>query len=189
LHANIGANKRDDDRMAVDFLARRSGALEGAYRTYGTALYSTARYVLGNDDDAQDCVHDALLRVWQQTTSYRPERGALRTFLLVCVRNEALTRKRNAARHLRIERQAVASERPDYEIEVTDYVERDRLHRAVTTLPTEQRAALELAYFEHLSQTQIAERLGIPLGTIKSRLAMAVRKLHNAMVESGGSPR
>ncbi len=54
--------------------------MEGAYRTYGTALYSTARYVLGNDDDAQDCVHDALLRVWQQSTSYRPERGALRTF-------------------------------------------------------------------------------------------------------------
>jgi len=70
---------------------------------------------------------------------------------------------------------------------VTDYVERDRLRRAVATLPTEQRSALELAYFEHLSQAQIAERLAIPLGTIKSRLAMAVRKLHAAMVTEGSA--
>ncbi len=127
--------------MVADFLARRSGALEGAYRAFGTALYSTARNVMGNDDDAQDCVHDALLRVWQQATSYRSERGGLRTFLLARVRNEALSRKRNAARHFRIEQQAAASERRDYEIEVTDYVERDRLRRAVATLPTEQRVA------------------------------------------------
>ena len=50
--------------MVADFLARRSGGLESAYRAFGTSLYSVARHVLGNDDDAQDCVHDALLRVW-----------------------------------------------------------------------------------------------------------------------------
>lgn len=189
MHGNVGTETPDDDRMVADFLARRSGALEDAYRAFGAALYSTARNVMGNDDDAQDCVHDALMRVWQQTTSYRPERGALRTFLLACVRNEALSRKRNAARHFRIEQQAAASDRREYEIEVTDYVERDRLRRAVATLPTEQRSALELAYFEHLSQAQIAERLDIPLGTIKSRLAMAVRKLRAAMVACEGSAR
>jgi len=187
LHGNVRTDSHDNDRIAADFLARRSGALEAAYGAFGTALYSSARSVMGNDDDAQDCVHDALLRVWQQANSYRSERGELRTFLLACVRNEALSRKRNAARHFRIEQQAAASERRDYEIEVTDYVERDRLRRAIATLPIEQRAALELAYFEHLSQTQIAERLDIPLGTIKSRLAMAVRKLHTAMVASEGS--
>jgi len=76
VHGNVGTETPDDGRMVADFLARRSGALEGAYRSFGAALYSTARNVMGNDDDAQDCVHDALLRVWQQTTSYRPERGA-----------------------------------------------------------------------------------------------------------------
>ncbi|MGP6156014.1 MAG: RNA polymerase sigma factor [Vulcanimicrobiaceae bacterium] len=155
--------------------------MEGAYRAFGTSLYSVVRHVLGND-------HDALLRLWQRAGSYRPERGP-RRFLQACVRDEALTRKRNAARHFQIEERAPKSERREYEIEVSDHVESDRLRRALAKLPTEQRTALELAYFGHLSEAQIAERLDIPLGTVKSRLAMALRKLHAAMAANGGTIR
>ena len=88
--------------MVTDFLAGKSSGLESVYHAYGRALYSVACNVLGNGDDAQDCVHDALVRIWQRTGSYRPERGSLRSYLLVSVRNEALTRKRNATRHLNI---------------------------------------------------------------------------------------
>jgi RNA polymerase sigma-70 factor (ECF subfamily) len=171
-----------DEELALAFAARRPPALEEAYRAFAPALYSVARHVLGNDTDAQDCVHDALLRVWGRPTAYRPERGPLRTFLAVCVRNEAIGRKRQAARHFEIERQAVQSEpaRP-YELEVDDFVERARLREALAALPDEQRQALELAYFRYLSHTQIAEALGVPLGTIKSRLALGLRKLHHAL--------
>ena len=169
--------------MVADFLARKTSGLESVYRAYGTPLYSVARHVLGNDEDAQDCVHDALLRVWQRSESYRRERGPLRSYLLGAVRNEALTRKRNAARHLRIEERAARSDSPTYEFEVSDRVERERLRRAMAALPQEQRAALELAYFGGLTQVQVAERLGVPLGTIKSRLSLALRKLNVAMNE------
>jgi RNA polymerase sigma-70 factor, ECF subfamily len=189
LYGNVGAESREDHRMVADFLARRSGGLESAYRAFGTSLYSVARHVLGNDDDAQDCVHDALLRVWQRAGSYRPERGPLRAFLLACVRNEALSRRRNAARHFHIEERAAKSEPQKYEFAVSDHVERDQLRRALTNLPAEQRAALELAYFGQLSQAQIAERLDIPLGTVKSRVAMALRKLQATMTASGGTTR
>jgi RNA polymerase sigma-70 factor (ECF subfamily) len=81
---NAGPNDEGEDALMVaDFIARRSSGLERAYRAYRTRLYSVAHHVLGNDEDAQDCVHDALVRVWQRAGAYRPERGSLRTFLLV----------------------------------------------------------------------------------------------------------
>jgi len=175
--------------MVADFRAGKSSGLEGVYRAYGRPLYSVARAVLGNDEDAQDCVHDALVRLWQRSGSYRPERGSLRSYLLVSVRNEALTRKRNAARHVHIEERAARDEQLEYEIEVNDPVERASLRRAVAALPAEQRAALELAYFGHLTHMQVAERLGVPLGTTKSRLALALRKLNAALTQRGaGAP-
>ncbi len=178
-------DQHDDDRMVANFLAGTSSGLESVYRAFGKSLYWVARSVLGNDDDAQDCVHDALLRVWQRSSPYRPERGPLRNYLLVCVRNEALTRKRSAARHLHIEERAAADSAAQqrYEFEVSDPVERARLRRALAALPAEQKVALELAYFGHFTHVQVAERLGVPLGTIKSRVALGLRKLHVAMTE------
>jgi RNA polymerase sigma-70 factor (ECF subfamily) len=171
-----------DDELAANFVARRPEALEEAYRAHAAVLYSVARHVLGSDADAQDCVHDALLRVWSRPDSYRPERGSLRSFLSVCVRNEAIGRKRDAARHFQIE-QRLAIEEPEqlYEQEIADPIDRARLHGALASLPVEQRQALELGYFHHLSHAQIAEKLGVPLGTIKSRLAMGLRKLQSAL--------
>lgn len=189
MHERAASELREDDRMVADFLAGTRGGLESVYAAYGRPLYSVARNVLGNDDDAQDCVHDAMLRIWQRSGSYRPERGSLRSYLLVSVRNEALTRKRNAARHLHIEERAARGEALEYELDVNDPIERARLRRALAALPEEQKIALELAYFGQLTHVQVAERLGVPLGTIKSRIALALCKLGRAMTqpETGAS--
>ena len=126
-------------------------------------------------------MHDVLLRVLQRAPSYRPERGSFRTYLLVAVRNEAVTRARSSRRHEDLERFAAAGQPDAYDLGDADVVEVDRLRAAVATLPTDQRAALELAYHGGLSHTEIAERLGVPLGTIKSRLVLAMRKLRTAV--------
>lgn len=176
------AEGSEDVQLTTDFLARRSGALERIYSKHAGAFFSTARRILGNDDDAQDCVHDTLLRVWQRPGGYRPERGALIAYLLICVRNDAIGRKRSAQRHRFLEERFVRSDESVYELQVSDHVEFERLRCGIETLPNEQRAALELAYFHNLSHTQISERLKVPLGTIKSRLTLALRKLHEAFV-------
>ena len=156
--------------------------MERAYRAYGALLFSVARYVLGGDADAEDCVHDALLRLWQRPEIFRPERGSLRAFLSVCVRNDAIARKRAAARHFTIEQRLIQSEgNPHYELDIADPAERARGRDAMAALPAEQRRALELSYWEHLSHGQISAALGVPLGTIKSRLALGLRKLHQAL--------
>jgi len=132
--------------LVAAFVAREHDALERAYRSYGRLLYSVARQVLVGDAEAQDCVHDALLRVWQRPETFRPERGSLRAFLTVCVRNEAIGRKRSAARHFTIEQRLVENEGDvRYEFEIEDHAELAHLRHALGTLPAEQRRALELA--------------------------------------------
>jgi RNA polymerase sigma-70 factor (ECF subfamily) len=153
------------------FAAHTDGALEEAYRRYAPALQAAARHVLGSSADARDCVHDALMRVWAKPV-YRIERGALRSFLIVCVRNEALSRRRRNVRHVALERRVAAPPPPG----VGD-AERVALRSALGGLPREQRDVIELAYWGDFTQAEIAARLGAPLGTIKSRAALGLRKL------------
>jgi RNA polymerase sigma-70 factor (ECF subfamily) len=143
-------------------------------------------HVLRGPDEAQDCVHDVFLRIWQHPESYREERGSFRSFLIACVRNEALSRRRTAARHRALEEQ-VAVDEPAFEPHVVDHVEAARVRRALDVLPQEQRRALELAYFGGLTHREIAAALGEPLGTIKSRVAMALRKLARELEQPQGA--
>jgi RNA polymerase sigma-70 factor (ECF subfamily) len=160
-----------EGELDAAFAAHADGALEEAYRRYAPVLQAAARHVLGSSADARDCVHDALMRVWAKP-AYRVERGALRAFLIVCVRNEALSRKRRDVRHVALERRA--AEPAPFGV---GNEERVALRAALAGLPREQRDVIELAYWGDFTQAEIAARLGAPLGTIKSRAALGLRKL------------
>jgi RNA polymerase sigma-70 factor, ECF subfamily len=175
----------DDDRLATAFAARERWAFDEAYRRYGALLYSTAYNVLGNADDAQDSVHDALSRVWRSPNAYSRARGAVRSFLVVCVRNEAISRLRSLGRRHRLEERLAAEPIEHDELHVADVVERDRLRAAMNALPAEQRAPIELAYYSGKTHVEVAAELGEPLGTVKSRIALGLRKLAAAL----GAPR
>lgn len=125
-------------------------------------------------------MHDVVLKMWNHPELYDSRRGNLKTFLIVAVRNAAITRLRNAARRVEIERSlphTLIEEPPD----IPDYIERSKLAAALRALPDDQRKALTLAYFAHLTHHEIAERLDLPLGTVKSRIALAMRKLRTAL--------
>jgi RNA polymerase sigma-70 factor (ECF subfamily) len=171
----------DDDRLATAFAARERWAFDEAYRRYGALLYSTAYNVLGNAEDAQDCVHDALARVWRSPNAYSRARGAVRSFLVVCVRNEAISRLRSLGRRARLAERIAAEPKEHDELRIVDVVENDRLRAALKDLPPEQRAPLELAYYEGKTHVEVAATLGEPLGTVKSRIALGLRKLAAAL--------
>jgi RNA polymerase sigma-70 factor, ECF subfamily len=171
----------NDEALAAAFATKAPWAFEEAYRRYGALLYSTAYNVVGNAQDAQDCVHDALTRVWRSPDSYTRSRGAVRGFLVVCVRNEAITRVRSKARRERLIQRVAAEPQVHDELRVGDVIEHTRLRVALNKLPPEQRAPLELAYFEQKTHVEIAKELAQPLGTIKSRIAMGLRKLATAL--------
>jgi RNA polymerase sigma-70 factor (ECF subfamily) len=165
----------EDPNLIADFQARRGPALAAAYRLYWRTLYNAAHGVLHERQDAEDCVHDVLVDVWSHKTSYHPERGTLRTFLVACVRNAALTRKRSASRHREIEAAAYAQQDA---VEAIDFTAKYQLQSALSMLPPEQLRALNLAFFGQRTHTEIARELDLPLGTVKSRLSLAIKKLN-----------
>ncbi|HUZ50894.1 MAG TPA: sigma-70 family RNA polymerase sigma factor [Candidatus Dormibacteraeota bacterium] len=171
----------EDSALADAFAAHERWAFDEAYARYASLLYSTAYHVVGNGEDAEDVVHDALARIWRSPGAYTRSRGAIRSFLVVCVRNEAVSRVRSKQRRLRLVERVAAEPEEHDELRVVDVIEHDRLRNAMTKLPPEQRRPLELAYFEQLSHTEIARTLDQPLGTVKSRIAMGLRKLGAAL--------
>ena len=165
--------------LARAFVKREAWAYEAAYREHGRTIYAAALQVLHDAQEAQDCVHDVLLRLWRRGCDYRVERGSLRAFLAVCVRNEALSRSRKAQNRERIVR---AAEPPG---DVADFggavADRESIRAAIDALGDKHRETIGLAYYGQFTLDEIARKLGEPLGTIKSRLSAALRKLRETL--------
>jgi len=170
----------DDPALERAFAARERWAFDEAYDRYSGLLYSAAYNVLHAREDAEDCVHDALLRVWNNPSAYTTERGRLRSFLAVCVRNAAISRIRAMQTRAGAQRRAGVEPEAEY-VEFPDVIEQSRLRAAIAALPDEQREPLLLAYYGYKTHVEIADALATPLGTIKSRIAQAVRRLGHAM--------
>lgn len=176
-------SRNDPRQRALEdgFVAREQWAFEAAYAVYRRALYGAAWGVLHDAQSAEDCVHDVLIRLWQRSHAYRPQRGDLGAFLTVCVRNEALSRRRRDANRLRVVHDRLHEERaqnaePEAALD---------LRAALQALSEPQRRTLELAYFEGLTHEEIARRLDEPLGTIKSRLSSALKGLRSVLRAQG----
>jgi DNA-directed RNA polymerase specialized sigma24 family protein len=153
------------DELVDDFVARRMSGLEQAYALWSRLFFSVARHVISDSERAEDCVHDALVRVWRSPNRFTGNREMLKAYLITCVR---------LAPESSIDPPAV------------DPVETQRLQAALGRLPDEQRTALTLAYYGNKTHVEIAQELNVPLGTIKSRISMAMRKLQAELASTQG---
>jgi RNA polymerase sigma-70 factor (ECF subfamily) len=178
----------------ADLLARIATgdeqALAALYDRLSGLAYGLALRVLGNPELAEDAVQDGFLRIWHRADRYDPARGAARPWVLRVVRNVAIDRLRTAGARTRAETQSqtdpAAMPVPETPDDVASLRERTRmLRQALAQLPPEQRRALEIAYFEGLSHSEIAERERMPLGTVKTRIRDGVIKLREMFM---GSP-
>lgn len=166
-----------------------NGALGVVYDRHCPVLLATARRILGDPREAEDLVHDVLLEAWQKAGDYDRTRGSVRTWLLVRLRSRALDRWRRAGR-IRIqtmEASTLDQVLPALADDPGQTLDHTRVRRAVDELPEPQRRVLELAYFEGLSSTEIADQLNIPIGTVKSRTAAGLARLRAAMHDLGGT--
>jgi RNA polymerase sigma factor (sigma-70 family) len=174
---------------ALVALAARSeqSALAELYDRYGRAAYGLALRVLRDSALAEDAVQDAFLSVWRTAPRFVPERGAASTWILTLVHRRAVDVVRREQR-----RRADALDRaPEPMVEGVDEdawlrLQRERVQDALRKLPDAQREALELAYYGGFSQSELAERLGQPLGTIKSRMFTGLSRMRELLGEPGG---
>ena len=176
-----------DDRL-VEALARQDvGALESLYDRYGKVAYSLAYRIVGERGVAEDVVQDAFLSVWRQAKSYRPERGSAKTWLMAIVRNRSIDKLRSHAsggNPVPIDEvpEAFGAEPGPWQ-QVWDELRGATVRDALERLPVEQKKSIELAYFSGYSQSEIADLMGVPLGTVKGRMRIGLQKL-KAMLET-----
>jgi RNA polymerase sigma factor (sigma-70 family) len=163
-------------------------AFDEMYRRYGSAAYGLALRITAQGSLAQEVVQDAFLALWRAPEAFDPARGAFRSFFLSLVHHRAVDVVRREER-LRKRTERASNLEPvrgeDVADEVVDgaylSVRRKEVREALAILPPEQRQVIELAYFGGFTQTRIAETLGIPVGTVKTRTLAAMRKLRRVL--------
>jgi len=161
-------------------------ALAELYDRYAALLLALTRRILGAAGEAEEALQEAFLQAWHQAGRYEPGRSSVSTWLVLIARTRALARLRSRGARERTAAAAAAQPaRPDTSSRVDDFVlhreRRERVGQALGELPEEQRRVLELAFYEGLSQSEIAARTGAPLGTVKTRALLGMRKLREAL--------
>jgi RNA polymerase sigma-70 factor (ECF subfamily) len=165
---------------------RRS--FEELYDRFSGVLFSTAYRVLNNHQAAEDVLQEVFVQIWEKAPLYDPARGKPLTWAVTLTRNKAIDRLRSTQRRNRLsdelEHEAQAFEQFDDKssVEVVEALEKGKLVRAaIQKLSKDQREAIELAFFSGLTQTEIADQLQEPLGTIKARIRRGMMKLRDLL--------
>jgi RNA polymerase sigma factor (sigma-70 family) len=173
---------------ALVLLAARSqqSALAELYDRYGRPAYGLALRVLRDEALAEDAVQEAFLGVWRTASRFVPERGTARTWILTLVHRRAVDLVRREQRR-RTDPLDSAAEPGAGSVDDEAWLrlQRERVQHALRQLPDQQREALELAYYGGFTQSELAERLGLPLGTIKSRVFAGLARLRELLGEPG----
>jgi len=179
---------RSSDDLAIVRRIGRSdaAALAELYDRYAGMLLALARRILGAGGEAEEVLQESLLQVWNQAERYDPARSSVSTWLILITRSRALDRLRSrVARDRTKEAAAAEPPLPDTSSRGEEHVlhreRHDRVRAALAELPDEQRRVLELAFYEGLSQSEIATRTGTPLGTVKTRALLGMKKLRQAL--------
>src|SRR5436190_957734 len=174
-----------DETLAERLPAGDVGALECLYERHARAIFSMALKLLADREAAEEVVQETFLKLWQRPEAYSPGRGRLIAWLLGVAHHRSVDRlrRRRLEQRYGASQQAVepvVSDRDPVD-DVLASLQGEAVARALQALPTAQRIAVELAYLRGMTQVEIAAQLGEPLGTIKTRLRLAMQKLRGSL--------
>ena len=163
-------------------------ALEALYGRYSTAVYSLAMYMLKQEALAEDATQETFLNIWLKASSFNADRGQPKSWIMSVAHHKIvdLIRSRRRTSYMTDPGgdetlELLPSGQASTEEQVEQSLQRERILKALTLLPEAQREVVMLAYFEGYSQSEMAEKLGQPLGTVKTRVRLAMQKLRAAL--------
>jgi RNA polymerase sigma factor (sigma-70 family) len=175
------------DEALVALVARSDdGALAALYDRFGRVAYGLALRIVRDRALAEDVVQEAFLTVWRNAHRFVPERAKASSWILTFVHRRAvdLVRREERRRTEPLPETPLEAESPATEEEAWLRLRRERVQEALRSLPDQQREAIELAYFGGFTQSELAERLGEPLGTIKSRMFTGLARLRELLADN-----
>lgn len=182
-------SERSDAELLTQIAAGDVRAVGELYDRHASTLFPITLRIVRDRTEAEDVLHDAFVAVNERAAQYAPDRGSVIAWLVTLVRNLSIDRTRRRERRGSLARDVIAHEPPasarDPERLTSEASEREKIRRALSSLPEAQRQTLEVAFFEGLSYPEIAARENVPLGTIKSRAARALAALREALAKEG----
>ncbi len=164
-------------------------AIAALYDRYGGIAFGLAYRIVGERNAAEDVVQDVFLSVWRRAASFEVGRGSVRTWVLSIVHHRSIDRLRGVSGRARQDvaledfERIIAVDDPWRDVEVG--VQREVLQTGLATLPREQRQAIQMAYFEGYTQQEIATAMNVPVGTVKGRLRIGLRKMRTLLTGAG----
>jgi RNA polymerase sigma-70 factor (ECF subfamily) len=178
---------RESDRELAERLQRReTQAMADLYDRFGRLVYSVIYSIVHDAAVAEDLLQETFIRIWNRASGFDAARGALGPWLLTVARNRAIDHirsagARNVKNTLELEEREHQSQQIDVEIDLQNQDQAKAIRAAMAKLTENQRRVIELAYYEGLSQTEMAEKLGEPLGTVKTWARSALKKLREEL--------
>lgn len=178
-----------DDQLIAAIQARDMQALEDLFDRYRALTYSLAYRLLNDAGDAEDVVQESFLNVWRASGTFRPGRGGGRAWLMSIVHHRAIDKLRGRGSRpmtTQLDDALPIADTADVWAEVSQNLTGSAVRTALDQLPPEQRESIELAYFGGLTQSEIAGRLNLPLGTVKGRMRLGLHRLRS-LLETGAT--
>lgn len=183
---NHNARAAEDRALVARLAEGDQAALSALYDRYSSMLLALAIRVVGDHAEAEEVLQEVLLQAWRQAERYNPDRSSVSTWLVMMTRSRAIDRIRS--RNV-VDRTLAAAQKEETRVHespqgaksVLHQERADRLRAELAKIPAEQRQVLELAFFSGMTQREIAAETGIPLGTVKTRTLLAMKKLRAAL--------
>lgn len=182
-----GLSLAADDALAIRLIAARNGAgLEALYDRYATTVHSLALRIVRDVQEAEDVTQEVFAQVWSTAHRFDASRGSVAAWLTVIARSRALDRLRRRQAVIKPgagddDLADIPDASPSVELIAATAEQAGVAREAMAALPADERAALELAYYEGLTQSEIAERTATPLGTVKTRIRNGLRRVRDAI--------
>jgi RNA polymerase sigma-70 factor, ECF subfamily len=176
--------KLTDAELVLHIAAGSEAALCEVYDRFSRLIYSIARRILRDNGDAEDVVQDVFVKLWAHALEYKPTHGSVSTWLMTIAHRTAIDqlRRRTVRATVDVEERELLAH-PDPKPNTDVLLDRIGLSGALATLKPDERELVELAFLEGLSHSQLVERTGMPLGTIKTRLRTGLIKLREVLGE------
>jgi RNA polymerase sigma-70 factor (ECF subfamily) len=176
-----------DEQLLKQVVQRDAAAFQQLFRRHAGAVYALAHYILHDAPVAEEVTQEIFLTVWNKAAQYQEQQARFRTWLLSITRNRSIDqlrqRRRRVTGDLSLDDAFVAEEHAPLTAPIDTQRE---LHLLLRHLPIEQQRAIELCYFEGYTHEEIARQLQVPLGTVKSRILLGLRKLREMIVTADG---